>query len=1305
MNESMILDPHELLHPCPQVERRRGCLLASIGVLGALVASGTALGQSLAQAVDQDVVAWFSTSAVPWTGQTTYSQDGIDAAESGRINGGQGSALETVVTGPIGVGFWWTVSCWPHLDFLRFYIDGTEQARITGSPPWERPGFSVPPGEHTLRWLYSKSTSGRDGLDRGWVDGVVFTQAPLIFSAPTGLSAQPGQDVTFSVFAIGAGPLTYQWFLQDTPLDDATNAQMILTNLRVAQAGDYSVTVSNAFGTVSSRATLVVLPFAEALETTNLIWSTSGDALWTAQGGITHDGVDAAQSGPLSGLFVNSILEAQTPSAGILSFFLKVSSGQFFYWDGLAFQIGEQEMLRATEELDWNQFWFPVPDRQPLRWAFFESLVSSAGENRAWLDEVTFQPVYAPLIHRQPEGGIFPAESLVQLSVGAIGAEPLSYQWYFNNAPLAGDGTNAALSFAQAQTNHTGSYFAVISNAFGVATSAVAVLTIQALGGALDTAGLIWSTNGDAGWVSQTIVTHDGVDAAASEPIGHGQSAALETVVTGPGTLAFWWKVSSEKDFDRLAFYGSWADDGSGRPLPLLHISGETGWEQRSVVVPPGGQGVRWAYEKDATDTAGLDGGWLDEVTFSPLTAPIIIEQPRGQTLPTGADYTLAVTAYGAEPLTYQWQLDGIALPDETNSTLALPALQMAQAGEYRVVVSNAFGMAASDVARIVLLSIAEALDETSLTWSNTLSDPTSSSGLSLWRVDLNLTHDGTDAATLGPLAGSGAILETEVTGPGHVSFWWKVSSHECCEFLVFRIGTEPQAQIKGEVDWQYVTFPVPAGRQTLNWEYSDFVEGIPWNNDRAWIDQVSYVAAETPPLITAQPRHRTVWAGSNLQLIADAAGSPLLSHQWVFNDTTRIDSATNAVLLQTNVQLAQAGRYQAVVSNPFGSVTSATATVTVIDPQPRGPFDTAGEALDVDLAGRFAYVADGPEGMRVFDVSNPAAVTVAGSYDTPGYARSVRVAGTLAYVADSEAGVVILDVSVPANIRLAGRYDTKGVVRAVQAVGTRLFVADGWAGLSVLEVSDPANPRRLGGYRPPGDVFQVQVVGSLAYVASYGSGLHVLDVSDPSAIVSLGFFPAYYAQDLEVTGSRLYLAEAAPEDENEHIRVHVLDVSDVTHVSSLGDVSSRSPGGSVRLRAHGELLFVSKEIGLELFDVSDPARVVSSGSVPASGTLVGLQIRGSRAYLAEGQRGLTILELNGLAPAPPVFEAPRVTADHFAAIIENLDGASEVVLESSTNLAQWQPWQTNIVSGRTVLLSVPLENGGPTRYFRAVRR
>lgn len=502
-------------------------------------------------------------------------------------------------------------------------------------------------------------------------------------------------------------------------------------------------------------------------------------------------------------------------------------------------------MIRATGEAEWDLYSFPVPDRQPLRWTYFKRTIPPAGENRAWLDEVTFAPVFAPLIHREPASGTFPAESLVQLPIGAIGAEPLSYQWHFNGAPLLADGTHALLTLPQAQTNQSGSYFAIVSNAYGMATSAVAVLTIQALGAALDTTGQIWSTNGDAGWFSQSLVTHDGVDAAASESIGHGQFAALETIVTGPGTLAFWWKVSSEKDFDLLTFYGGWADDGYGRPL--MHISGETGWERRSVIVPPGENLARWTYLKDATETAGLDRAWLDEVTFTPLAAPIIIDPPQSQTVPTGGNAALSITAYGADPLMYQWQFNGIPLADETNSTLALTLVQAAQAGEYRVVVSNDSGAATSDIARIDVISLAVALDN-SLVWSNSLADPDPMARPYIWRVDQGITHDGEDAAALGPLDASGAVLETTVNGPGFVSFWWKVSSHDCCEFLTFWMGTNFQAQIKGEVDWEHLTFAVPAGAQTLRWEYSDFVEGIPWNNDRAWLDQVSYVAAGTPP-------------------------------------------------------------------------------------------------------------------------------------------------------------------------------------------------------------------------------------------------------------------------------------------------------------------------------------------------------------------------------------------------------------------------------------------------------------------------
>ena len=68
-----------------------------------------------------------------------------------------------------------------------------------------------------------------------------------------------------------------------------------------------------------------------------------------------------------------------------------------------------------------------------------------------------------------------------------------------------------------------------------------------------------------------------------------------------------------------------------------------------------------------------------------------------------------------------------------------------------------------------------------------------------------------------------------------------------------------------------------------------------------------------------------------------------------------------------------------------------------------------AGVRLGVAVAGSYAYVADRDAGLRVVDVSNPAAPFEVGSYDTPGYAYGVAVAGAYAYVADGEAGLEIL--------------------------------------------------------------------------------------------------------------------------------------------------------------------------------------------------------------------------------------------------------------------------------------------------------
>lgn len=130
-------------------------------------------------------------------------------------------------------------------------------------------------------------------------------------------------------------------------------------------------------------------------------------------------------------------------------------------------------------------------------------------------------------------------------------------------------------------------------------------------GEAVDAPALTWTTGGSAVWFGQTNVTYDGVDAAQSGAITNGQQSWLETAVNGPGSLGFWWKVSSEADSDYLAISANGVEQ-AGR------ISGETGWQHKEVFVPGGKWSLRWFYTKDAAGSSGTDCGWVDQVVWRP---------------------------------------------------------------------------------------------------------------------------------------------------------------------------------------------------------------------------------------------------------------------------------------------------------------------------------------------------------------------------------------------------------------------------------------------------------------------------------------------------------------------------------------------------------------------------------------------------------------------------------------------------------------------------------------------------------------
>jgi hypothetical protein len=127
----------------------------------------------------------------------------------------------------------------------------------------------------------------------------------------------------------------------------------------------------------------------------------------------------------------------------------------------------------------------------------------------------------------------------------------------------------------------------------------------------LNNPNLNWITWGHAAWFSETTVTHDGISAAQSGDINDNQESWLGTSVAGPGRLSFWWRASSETNFDFLQFY-------INSDLQANRLSGETDWRQQTFNVPQGTNTLRWRYSKDQDTSRGADAGWLDEVIYSP---------------------------------------------------------------------------------------------------------------------------------------------------------------------------------------------------------------------------------------------------------------------------------------------------------------------------------------------------------------------------------------------------------------------------------------------------------------------------------------------------------------------------------------------------------------------------------------------------------------------------------------------------------------------------------------------------------------
>ena len=117
--------------------------------------------------------------------------------------------------------------------------------------------------------------------------------APSIVTPPQTQTAVAGASVTLTVAATGTGPLTYQWFYQNTVIPGATASSLALSNLLVANSGLYSVTVSNpmpAGATATARLSVVPTPWLDdSCEGNAALWSSFTPEWEGAASSVSND--------------------------------------------------------------------------------------------------------------------------------------------------------------------------------------------------------------------------------------------------------------------------------------------------------------------------------------------------------------------------------------------------------------------------------------------------------------------------------------------------------------------------------------------------------------------------------------------------------------------------------------------------------------------------------------------------------------------------------------------------------------------------------------------------------------------------------------------------------------------------------------------------------------------------------------------------------------------------------------------------------------------------------------------------------
>ncbi|MGA2176288.1 MAG: immunoglobulin domain-containing protein [Verrucomicrobiota bacterium] len=745
--------------------------------------------------------------------------------------------------------------------------------------------------------------------------------AVLTVLNPPGITAQPqsvfatiGGTVTLSVGASGAEPFSYQWTLNGTGIAGATNSTYVITNAQPLSSGNYYAIVANSVGlTNSALATVVVTNvggyqsadnFSNRISINPLVSPVIGNNLNATRepGEPLHDGKPGGKSiwytwhasftGVVSlttlGSTFDTLLAVYTGTnvANLTLVAADDDSGGFF------------TSLVTFNCVAGTDYQIAVDGFQGAAGTVVLGL--PAGTGYRVLNPASGDAV--PSITQQPTNQVVPAGSTVTLSVSASSVSPLTYQWSFQNMPVAG-ASNSQFVISNFLSASVGNYSVLVANNVGSVPSAIANIQVIVTNNTGTPSGSAQDKFGDAVDLSQSAGTDSvgrredsGGDvrgfsvSQTFSTVGATKEAAEPNPAGQSGGASEWYIYTTQEagtlhlDTSGSAFntiLAAYTNSGSGAPTFATLVEVVSGFTtnyqkdgQPSLDIPNVPAGLTFYVVVDGYN--GVSG--MAHLNIGLGVPPTIGSQPQSSTNAPGQTVVFSVLATGTTNLFYQWQFDSANIGGATAASYTNVNVRAGSVGSYTVIISNVVGVVTSAPAVLTLQSVPFILAQ---------------------------------PASTNVSPGQTASFSVTAGGVAPLSYQWYFNS----------------AGIAGATNTSY-TIPVAQGGSAGSYTV------VVTNSFGAVTSAPAVLVVQGAPFIVRQPAGINAGLGQTATFSVTAGGVPPFFYQWYFNGK-KIPWATNSTFTLPSVLTNYDGSFSVVVRNSSGSVTSADA-VLIVENEPR---------------------------------------------------------------------------------------------------------------------------------------------------------------------------------------------------------------------------------------------------------------------------------------------------------------------------------------------------------------------------------